>query len=105
MGGAEGVDSSRCVRCAPVDGKAPCPLIPFAGIMQGDSVAVSVGLELPGTDRYPFTRGTVLGSGERTGSTGTVSGQPTVAASPTKWGSLETAECAGEQLEAAAGLS
>ena len=32
--------------------------------MQGDAVAVSVGLELPGTDRYPFTRGTVLGSGE-----------------------------------------
>jgi hypothetical protein len=25
---------------------------------------VSVGLELPGTDRYPYTRGTVLGSGE-----------------------------------------
>lgn len=34
-----------------------------AGIMQGDAVAVSVGLELPGSDRYPFTRGTVLGSG------------------------------------------
>ena len=33
--------------------------------MQGDLVAVSVGVELPGSERYAFTRGTVLGSGGR----------------------------------------
>ena len=36
---------------------------PPAGIEKGDLVAVSVGLELPGSDRYAYTRGTVLGSG------------------------------------------
>ena len=35
--------------------------------MQGDLVAVSVGVELPGSERYPFTRGTVLGSGGQRG--------------------------------------
>ncbi len=54
---------SACLDRRPADTCAPAPNQP-AGIMQGDSVAVSVGLELPGTDRYPFTRGTVLGSGE-----------------------------------------
>ena len=35
------------------------------GILAGDLVAVSVGCELPGTrDRYAYTRGTLLGSGE-----------------------------------------
>lgn len=40
-----------------------CLPIVAAGIEAGDLVAVSVGLELPGSDRYEFTRGTVLGSG------------------------------------------
>ena len=47
-------------------------------------MAVSVGLELPGTDRYPFTRGTVLGSGELCG---TVLGGPTFGI-PNKVGDL-----------------
>ena len=42
----------------------PLFLLP-AGLMQGDLVAVSVGVELPGSERYAFTRGTVLGSGGR----------------------------------------
>lgn len=51
-------------------GKAPWnsaqqPSRSAAGINAGDLVAVSVGLELPGSDRYPYTRGTVLGSGEK----------------------------------------
>ncbi|KAL4856723.1 putative methyltransferase [Chlorella vulgaris] len=32
------------------------------GILAGDLVAVSIGLELPGSQRYAFTRGTVLGT-------------------------------------------
>jgi hypothetical protein len=42
--------------------KASCPSISGAGILAGDLVAVSIGLELPGSQRYAFTRGTVLGT-------------------------------------------
>ncbi|EFN59890.1 hypothetical protein CHLNCDRAFT_132901 [Chlorella variabilis] len=41
---------------------APGMLAVSPGIEKGDLVAVSVGLELPGSDRYAYTRGTVLGS-------------------------------------------